>query len=122
MANDPPFATLNHVAGDLGIPSESALRRIGISTSVMLGLTCAGITRAADQSIEEQLIDAVHDAMHKVFGVHPGFRANHAKGVSMMSLKKGGAERSAALARTRATVERLLLARVRVSFRLYHGR
>jgi hypothetical protein len=30
MANDPPFATLNHVAGDLGIPSESALLRIGI--------------------------------------------------------------------------------------------
>jgi hypothetical protein len=31
MANDPPFATLNHVAGDLGIPSESALLRIGMS-------------------------------------------------------------------------------------------
>jgi len=31
MANDPPFATLNHVAGDLGIPSESALLRIGIT-------------------------------------------------------------------------------------------
>ena len=30
MANDPPLATLNHVAGDLGIPSESALLRIGI--------------------------------------------------------------------------------------------
>jgi hypothetical protein len=30
MANDPPFATLNHVTGDLGIPSESALLRIGI--------------------------------------------------------------------------------------------
>src|SRR6185503_14728896 len=30
MANDPPFATLNHVAGDLGIPSESALLRFGI--------------------------------------------------------------------------------------------
>ena len=31
MANNPPFATLNHVAGDLGIPSKSALLRIGIS-------------------------------------------------------------------------------------------
>jgi hypothetical protein len=30
MANDPPFAALNHVAGDLGIPGESALLRIGI--------------------------------------------------------------------------------------------
>src|SRR4029077_10637804 len=33
MANDPPFATLNHVAGDLGIPSESALLRVGIKGS-----------------------------------------------------------------------------------------
>jgi hypothetical protein len=31
MANDPPFATLNHFAGDLGIPSESDFLRIGIS-------------------------------------------------------------------------------------------
>src|SRR4029453_11462345 len=31
MANDPPFATLNHFAADLGIPSESDLLRIGIS-------------------------------------------------------------------------------------------
>jgi hypothetical protein len=30
MANDPPFATLNHFAADLGIPSESDLLRIGI--------------------------------------------------------------------------------------------
>jgi hypothetical protein len=36
MANDPPFATLNHVAGDLGIPSESALLRIGISFGDMV--------------------------------------------------------------------------------------
>jgi hypothetical protein len=34
MANDPPFATLNHVAGDLGIPSESALLRVGIIHSL----------------------------------------------------------------------------------------
>jgi hypothetical protein len=30
MANDPPFATLNHFASDLGIPGESADQRIGI--------------------------------------------------------------------------------------------
>src|SRR4029453_17631247 len=30
MANDPPFATLNHFAADLGIPSESDLLRIGL--------------------------------------------------------------------------------------------
>jgi hypothetical protein len=34
MANDPPFATLNHFAADLGIPSESDLLRIGISWSM----------------------------------------------------------------------------------------
>jgi hypothetical protein len=31
MANDPPFATLNHFAADLGILTESDLLRIGIS-------------------------------------------------------------------------------------------
>jgi len=31
MANDPPFATLNHFTGDLGIPSESDSLRIGIN-------------------------------------------------------------------------------------------
>ena len=35
MANDPPFATLNYVAGDLGIPSELALLRIGIRSSIL---------------------------------------------------------------------------------------
>jgi hypothetical protein len=34
MANDPPFATLNHFAADLGIPSESDLLRIGISVNM----------------------------------------------------------------------------------------
>ena len=29
MANGPPFATLNHFAADLGIPSESESPRIG---------------------------------------------------------------------------------------------
>jgi catalase len=43
----------------------------------MFGLTWAGISRAEDQPIEQQLIDA----MNKVFGVHPGFRTNHAKGI-----------------------------------------
>jgi hypothetical protein len=31
MANDPPFATLNHFAADLGIPSESDFLRLGIT-------------------------------------------------------------------------------------------
>ena len=44
---------------------------------MMLGLTWGAIASAEDQPIERQLVDA----MNKVFGVHPGFRANHAKGV-----------------------------------------
>ena len=43
----------------------------------MFGLTWTGIVKAEDHSIEQQLVDA----MNKVFGVHPGFRANHAKGI-----------------------------------------
>ena len=31
MANDPPFATLNHFIADLGIPEESPNPRVGIS-------------------------------------------------------------------------------------------
>jgi catalase len=43
----------------------------------MFALAWAGIGRAEDPPIEQQLVDA----MNKVFGVHPGFRANHAKGI-----------------------------------------
>jgi len=42
-----------------------------------LGVASIGAVRAADQPIEIQVVDA----MNKVFGTHPGFRANHAKGV-----------------------------------------
>ena len=52
--------------------------------AIMVGLTCAGVARA-EESIEEQLIDA----MYKVFGVHPGFRANHAKGIVAEGSFKG---------------------------------
>jgi catalase len=44
---------------------------------ISFGLTWAGIIKAEDQPIEQQLVDA----MNKVFGVHSGFRANHAKGI-----------------------------------------
>ena len=44
---------------------------------ISFGLTWAGIIKAEDQPIEQQLVDA----MNKVFGVHPGFRTNHAKGI-----------------------------------------
>jgi catalase len=38
-------------------------------------------------------------AMHKVFGVHPGFRANHAKGIVVEGSFKASPE-AAALSRT----------------------
>ena len=34
MANGPPFATLNHVAADLGIPNESEPLRVGIRSTL----------------------------------------------------------------------------------------
>jgi hypothetical protein len=38
MANGPPFATLNHVAADLGIPNESEPLRVGISHPSIAGI------------------------------------------------------------------------------------
>src|SRR5580700_1299002 len=38
MANHPPFATLNHFAADLGIPSESKSSRVGINTQQFMGV------------------------------------------------------------------------------------
>jgi catalase len=43
----------------------------------MFALAWVGIGRAEDPPIEQQLVDA----MNKVFGFHPGFRSNHAKGI-----------------------------------------
>lgn len=39
--------------------------------------TFPAITSAQDAPVEQQIVDQ----MNKVFGVHAGFRANHAKGV-----------------------------------------
>ena len=49
---------------------------------LLIGLTLLGLTlpvaaRAEDQPLEVQVVDA----LNKVFGQHPGFRANHAKGI-----------------------------------------
>ena len=43
----------------------------------VLGFASVGAVRADDQPVEIQVVDA----MNKAFGTHPGFRANHAKGV-----------------------------------------
>jgi catalase len=55
---------------------------------IMFGLTWTGIVKAEDQPIEQQLVDA----MNKVFGAHPGFRANHAKGIVVEGNFKAAAE------------------------------
>jgi len=55
---------------------------------ITFGLTWAGIVGAEDKPIEEQLVDA----MNKVFGVHPGFRANHAKGIVVEASFKASPE------------------------------
>ena len=43
----------------------------------MLAVVIPGAARADDQPLEVQVVDA----LNKAFGVHPGFRANHAKGI-----------------------------------------
>jgi catalase len=48
-----------------------------LAALVVFGLACPTVIRAEDQSVEEQIVDA----MNKAFGTHPGFRANHAKGI-----------------------------------------
>ncbi len=48
-----------------------------VAALVALGLALPAVARAEDPSISEQLVNA----MNKVFGVHAGFRANHAKGI-----------------------------------------
>ena len=48
-----------------------------------LGLTVPGLARADDIATE------IVDALNKVPGVHPGFRANHAKGVVVEGSFKG---------------------------------
>lgn len=42
-------------------------------------ILCGGLgpVRAQDSTLETQIVDA----MNKIYGVHPGFRANHAKGI-----------------------------------------
>jgi hypothetical protein len=57
MANDPPFATLNHFTGDLRIPSESEFLKIGISyknVSQLSAVVFAG---------SEHGFDAISDAV-----------------------------------------------------------
>lgn len=53
-----------------------------------------GVARAQDESIETQIVDA----MNKLWGTHPGLRANHAKGIVVEGSFKASPE-AAALSR-----------------------
>lgn len=48
-----------------------------LAVAALALLACAGAARAAETATPTQIVDA----LNKVFGSHPGFRANHAKGV-----------------------------------------
>ena len=51
--------------------------RIVLAALATFANATANTARADDQPIEVQVVDA----LNKAFGVHPGFRANHAKGI-----------------------------------------
>jgi catalase len=68
-------------------------------SKLLAGLTAVALAApnlawAEDPPVETQIVDA----MNKLFGVHPGFRANHAKGVVVEGRFKGSPE-AAALSR-----------------------
>jgi catalase len=48
-----------------------------VAALAALAVVSPGFARADDQPVEVQIVDA----LNKAFGTHPGFRANHAKGV-----------------------------------------
>ena len=54
-----------------------AAKRLHTGLIAFLLVAAIGPVGAQDATVETQLVDA----MNKLFGVHPGFRANHAKGV-----------------------------------------
>jgi len=58
------------------------------SALIGFGLILPGVARAQDAPLEERLVND----MNKVFGVHAGFRANHAKGVVVEGHFKASAE------------------------------
>ena len=58
---------------------EKRMANRRVATSLVAGLTlvAAASVAADDAPVTTQVVDA----LNKVYGVHPGFRANHAKGV-----------------------------------------
>jgi catalase len=66
------------------------MNRKHVAALVAFGLALPGVTRAQDAPVEEQIVNQ----MNKVFGVHAGFRANHAKGVVAEGKFKASTEAS----------------------------
>ena len=50
--------------------------RLAVALAALITAT-SGLARAGDPAVPTQIVDT----MNKIYGVHPGFRANHAKGV-----------------------------------------
>ena len=70
---------------------KAAMLMVGLA---VLGFVSSDAVRAQDETVETQIVDA----MNKAYGTHPGFRANHAKGVVVEGSFKGSPE-AAALSR-----------------------
>src|SRR5271168_2222428 len=51
--------------------------KLTFAVAGLMALGCTAPALADDTPVEVQIVDV----MNKLFGVHPGFRANHAKGV-----------------------------------------
>ena len=64
------------------------MNRKVVAALVGFSLGLPGVALAQDAPVEEQVVNA----MNKVFGVHAGFRANHAKGVVVEGRFKASAE------------------------------
>jgi catalase len=71
------------------IAAEALMLRTVAVLACLLSLDAgAHSLRAQDTPVEAQIIEALHET----FGVHPGFRANHAKGIVTEGSFKGSAE------------------------------
>lgn len=81
-----------------------------LAAFAVVGLVLPGIARADDAPIETQIVDA----LNKAFGVHAGFRANHAKGVVVEGSFKG-APGAASLSKAILFDGRVISATVRFS-------
>ena len=81
-----------------------------LAALAVLAVAAPGFVRADDEPVEVQIVDA----MNKAFGVHPGFRANHAKGVVVEGSFKGSPQ-AAALSRAALFTGSTIPATVRFS-------